>query len=470
MTQSAATSTPIHQNMVLRSGKSLSVQQEPIVPEKKTNAKKNLFTREAENKTKKHSEKPNNSKKSEKKKQSAEQTVVCSDNNEEETTPPKPTIPENPKLNWNGELSSTDETNLQPKQQTNADNDSSTEAKGNNPEIEETTITKTMEETTIEECMSVIDLRQEPISVQWPDPSCSKNDTCQSLMQFYETNKAEYDKWPSEFFTEEKNWYELEDAIKNGIKDIPTGWEEAFSAAIIHNKLAEPIHVFRCLAPTKKAEKNSYILTKKYGLTADRTITARPGTWMTSAILDNYVSILNFISNKKEKDRFLCFHHIDEALNGKNVVNKNTKYGIRKVGIQDRRQAKTLHEILNQYHCVAIPINLSGSHWASSVIHKGSEPNSYFGRCYCSTNNGKSLVIYMKEWMQAQLPENCNIEVEVGVCPTQQDTYSCGERTLLNIQLCMFAGKSISTIQYDASWVNTFRYIVMQRILNFDPE
>jgi len=86
---------------------------------------------------------------------------------------------------------------------------------------------------------------------------------------------------------------------------------------------------------------------------------------------------------------------------------------------------------------------------------------------YCSNGWHGDLEAFIRPWAEAQLDDK-ELIFHKRKCPIQEDGSSCGVRAMINIQYVMIHGP-VDISDYSDDFVETFRFVMLRRILDFAP-
>jgi hypothetical protein len=263
--------------------------------------------------------------------------------------------------------------------------------------------------------------------------------------------------------------------MDKGVGDVPKTWEEHFRKARVRATCAGPLHVLRCLDPTQVAYEENLILVPDIGLNTETALCFRRGAWLKSWHLDHYAEYLNWISRSQSPGghRFFCFGPLDLTGVGPKIL-KGKVYNSKAAGFRDKLD---FQQILDRFKVVALPLNPSQTHWSFAMLwleNKRAKRTRQSKRTcriryYCSmgiTVHARKAVL---AWVKPQLDDTYIVDegTDTATVPQQVDSWSCGERTMLNIQYCMFQGSALTQIEYTTpGQVEYFRYIMLQRIMD----
>lgn len=303
-----------------------------------------------------------------------------------------------------------------------------------------------------------------------PVRGSARSDEFSVVVDYVEQREGKHDDWATKHMPTLRNVKTLF-GEKDDIGDIGGGWTQFFDAAKVRMHLAKPIHLIRCLDPLEKARQRSKQLCGKVDLTFDRCKQFRHTEWLHTWHLDKYGDFLNWVAAFYDPNYFYVFPVLDYKITSTKSfdVNCNTKYKSRQHKLFND---STLNELIIKYKCIGVIMNTSGVHWNGALISKDVKNTTHYNiHCYCSMGTYQEILDFVTPWLEAQLPTQTLI-FHNAKCPVQtgSDTSSCGARTMLVFQLCMFQNSEpMKTIKYADSMVNQFRYKMLQRLLDHEP-
>lgn len=307
-----------------------------------------------------------------------------------------------------------------------------------------------------------------------PMTAASSKAQFQAVVKYANTREAKYDDWGY-------NHMRTPEMIQSLLGDSDLDdFDEDFSyifnlATTIRRHRVKPIHIIRCLDPTKEAyDDDALLTTETHGLSTRRGVQYRHTLSLQSWHLEKYADFLNWVSHQHQKDYFYCFHVLDKPLKSQDQdsfdVSPNKKYNARKYRYFEYL---TLLNLLKRYDCVGVPVNLSEIHWTGVLIEKDKEARMgthFHVYCYCSLGGYEETVAFIKPWLAQQLGDR-KLTFHKAQCPIQEDPTSCGTRLMLVFQLCMFKYQApMKVVTYDEQMVIPFRYRMLSRILDHEAE
>ncbi len=264
----------------------------------------------------------------------------------------------------------------------------------------------------------------------------------------------------------------LVDAVMNGIGDVPedSDWVPHFETAAVRNRCPQAIHVWRVLDMTKEAFGKDLHFTNGKGFTAKMGECLRPGVWLNSWHIDNYIKYLNCVAKRHGKNQFHGFSPIDTTGVFDTKFYAENRYSSTTFGFNKL----TMLEVIKKFKLVAFPVNTSGSHWHWTMVERverkvagrGDAVFTFKVRHYCSMSKFKTLKgIIMPILTKVFSDGNVKWTERHGESPIQKDASSCGPRTLLGIQSLMIKGTLDHPVAYQRRQVEPFRYMIIQRLL-----
>lgn len=304
---------------------------------------------------------------------------------------------------------------------------------------------------------SVLEGESKASSVKWlasqtPDAKASKRDHRLHLNNFLSENRcAKFDTWVLDHFTDRARQDWLMKLIQIGIGDVFVNWHQFFEQAAVSSRHAQPLHILRCLDPTKDSYTRNETLVESIGMTARLALKFREGEQLESWHLDKYAGLLNWIARQYQHDYFFClpcypFHKKQDST----------------------EDGPNLQTTLENFKLVGVPLAVSGSHWNAASMRMDGTDVIVKGYCSCSNDCHRGIRKTIQQWFRNE-GIKLSMKYTKGSVTKQGDDSDSGVMTMLCLQHSMMDGDENCPVECDDELVKGFRYKMLERLLNHSP-
>jgi hypothetical protein len=261
-------------------------------------------------------------------------------------------------------------------------------------------------------------------------------------------------------------------------------WEDACSKALSRYRESPPavLHIMRLLDPVSELFKmNARLETRPSDIQRpdDQIMMrlkdaklCRPRTWLNDVVIHDYTFFLNNVARAMGAS-FLFLSPVDTMR-----LMKSPNPALETFSFSTRRVVKmTLKALYTRFKRVVFPINKENLHWTVAVLWPtvptddtdptgGTVPTDdapYTVTSYDSL--GAVLHVPFYEALGAALL-GVRLKQERGLCPAQeQDAFECGVLTCWNMEKILRANDTVGDITYPYEQVESYRYLILYRIL-----